>query len=279
LTVNRRDFRFYDLEKEASGDINLVFPGWRGEGERVAFISPHDDDAIIGAGYLIQAVQAYDGIPYVAVLCDGRCGYTRPEDGPGIVERRRRECIEAYRVLGVSVEQLARFEVPDFSLGAYMEWLLPGREKGVFEGLLRILRRWRATRMLVPNDYREHPDHLAASLTASYIGPQVGDPILPDWGPPTRVESFLKYSVWADFNPLEAGDLAVKASWRVEERVREALSEFESQRLVIKDLNTLRDERRLGEYALEVYRRFDPRPRMDLNPYKDRVMEIDGVEG
>ncbi|MGC8849140.1 MAG: PIG-L family deacetylase, partial [Candidatus Bathyarchaeia archaeon] len=155
MNISGRDFRFYDLDNEASGDIDLVFPGWRGEGERVAFISPHDDDAILGAGYLIQAVQAFDGTPYVAVICDGRCGYTRPEDGPGIVERRRRECIEAYRVLGVSVEQLARFEIPDFSLGARMEWLLPGGEKGVFEGLLKILRRWGITRMLVPNDYRE----------------------------------------------------------------------------------------------------------------------------
>ncbi|MGC8961781.1 MAG: hypothetical protein ACP5K1_04980, partial [Candidatus Bathyarchaeia archaeon] len=95
----------------------------------------------------------------------------------------------------------------------------------------------------------------------------------------TRVESFLKYSVWADFNPLEAGDLAVKASWRVEERVREALSEFESQRLVIKDLHGLRDERRLGDGLIEVYRRFDPRPKMDFKPYRDRVVEIDGFEG
>ncbi|MEM3608396.1 MAG: PIG-L family deacetylase [Candidatus Bathyarchaeia archaeon] len=278
MIFDKGKFRFYDLERGISGDLNLLFPDWM-EGERVAFISPHDDDAILGAGYLLLAVQAYGGVPCVAVMCDGRCGYSRPEDRIDIADRRRVESSRAYDLLGVASERLARFEVPDFCLGAYMEWLLPGGERGVFEGLFKALRRWGATRMLVPNDYREHPDHLAASLAASYIGPQVGDAILADWGSPTRIRSFLKYSVWAAFNPLEAGDLAVKASWRVEERVREAISKFESQRLVIKDLNRMRDERRIGDGAVEVYRRFDPRPRMDLKPYKDRIEGIDGVEG
>lgn len=277
MVFSRESFRFYDLDRKVSGDLALLFPGWR-EGERVAFISPHDDDAILGAGYLLQAVQAYGGIPCVAVMCDGRCGYSHPSDRASIVDRRREESSEAYEVLGVSAEWLARFDVPDFCLGAYMEWLLPGGERGVFEGLFKVLRRWRVTRMLVPNDYREHPDHLAASLVGSYIGPQVGDVLLPDWGSPTRVRSFLKYSVWAAFNPLEAGDVAVKASWRVEEKVREAISRFESQRLVIKDLNRMRDERDLNGYAIEVYRRFDPRPKMDFKPYKDKLLEIDERE-
>ena len=48
--------------------LDLIFPGWRA-GERVAFYAPHGDDAALGAAYLIQAVAAQGGRPFVLVFC------------------------------------------------------------------------------------------------------------------------------------------------------------------------------------------------------------------
>ena len=49
-------FRFYDLRAgRGSRDIDLLFPGWSPGDERVLVLSPHDDDALLGAGYALAA--------------------------------------------------------------------------------------------------------------------------------------------------------------------------------------------------------------------------------
>ena len=41
--------------KSVSTDLSAIFPGWEGEKERLMVYSPHDDDAILGAGYAMRA--------------------------------------------------------------------------------------------------------------------------------------------------------------------------------------------------------------------------------
>ena len=70
------EFSFYDLNaQQASKGIELLFPGWFPERERVVVFSPHDDDAVIGAGHLIQAAQAFGGEVFVVIFCQGNAGY------------------------------------------------------------------------------------------------------------------------------------------------------------------------------------------------------------
>jgi len=60
--------------------------------ERVAIFSPHDDDAVLGTGYLIQAVAESGGEPFVFIFCNGNGGlYSIPEDKGTIVEKRAAE--------------------------------------------------------------------------------------------------------------------------------------------------------------------------------------------
>jgi LmbE family N-acetylglucosaminyl deacetylase len=275
LEFTVKDFKFYDLtQKRCSDDISTLFPGW-GDREAVAVFCPHDDDGLLGAGYAWLAAMAHGADVYILILCNGSCGYSHPEERDTIVQRRVEESNNAYRFLGIPESRVKRFNVDDFCLGAYREWKIPGGYKGVFEGVIRFLRENAVTRIIAPNDYREHPDHYAASYTASYAGPQAGDNIVADWGQPSRVKSYLKYSVWAELSPFEPPNRAVKAVWRVEEAIRQSLARFESQKLVIQDLYRMRDERKLGEYAVEVYRLYDPRPKLDLTPYKRAIADID----
>ena len=49
-------YRFFDLRaRRASDRIDLLFPGWGPGDERLMVLSPHDDDALLGAGYALSA--------------------------------------------------------------------------------------------------------------------------------------------------------------------------------------------------------------------------------
>ena len=48
------EIRYVNLDnKKMNGSIETIFPGWKNGEEAVCVMSPHDDDAIIGAGYAI----------------------------------------------------------------------------------------------------------------------------------------------------------------------------------------------------------------------------------
>ena len=276
---------FCDLRAgTTSRDISLLFPGWKAGDERVVIISPHDDDAALGAGYVALAAQQAGGEVWVAICCDGRAGYSNPADKETIVATRRKETIEAHAALGIPAERVVRMDFPDFSLLSRVGWLLPGGGGGTISQSLRLLRRIRATRLLVPNGYREHVDHTAAYMMAAFDGPQVGDPVLTDWGTAEPVRSSMVYSVWGDFSPEDAlvagaapslrANLALIAPIEIEERVAQCLRCFRSQARIIDGLLAARRGRFFEGGAVELYQAFDPRPPLEYGPYHERLREI-----
>ncbi len=280
------DFTYYDLQMSVkSNDVGLIFNCWHGEDERVVILSPHDDDALLGAGYLILAVMKAGGEPYIVVYCDGRGGYSSVDLKDKIVSIRRCESLNAYKKLGVKEENIMHLDYPDFSLRSYVSWVLPNGLEGSTSKTIKLLRCIKPTRLLVPNEYREHMDHEALSYIGSYDGPQIGDPVLVDLGPPFKVKSYLKYCVWGDFSPEDAflsnrdpslrGNVAVKVKKEAEEKVIKALEEFKSQREIIKNIVKRRKDRFLNGYYIEVYQKFNPRPEIDYQPYKGKIIEID----
>ena len=50
-----REYRYLDIRSEQFGGIEVLFPGWQPGDERLCVYSPHDDDAILGAGYAMRA--------------------------------------------------------------------------------------------------------------------------------------------------------------------------------------------------------------------------------
>jgi len=284
--MHRDLFIYYDLDKELkSEDINLIFEDWRGEDERIVVLSPHDDDALLGAGYLLLAALSEGCEPYIFIFCDGRGGYSKVEDKDRIVSVRRVESRNAYKKLGIKEDNIIRFDYPDFSLKAYIGWQLPGGIEGTTVETIKALRQVKPTRLIIPNEYREHMDHEALSYIGSYDGPQVGDPVIVDVSKPFKIKSFLKYSVWGDFSPEDAllsgrdpvlrGNVAIKVKPKVENVVIEALKEFRSQEEIIDQLVKKRSERMLNEGYIEVYLKFNPRPSISYDGYKKRILEID----
>lgn len=274
-------FACYDLaEKRIGNDLEIIFPGFDPRRERVVLLSPHDDDAALGAGYLILACRSVNADVHVVVLCDGRAGYTRPELKETIVDIRRLETKRAYAKLGVARDRIHCFEYPDFSLQSYLAFELPDGTEGAFGKIVRLLRKIKATRLAIPNGWMEHPDHTAAHEIGAFHGPQVGDPILPDRGIPSRIRSFIVYAVWGDLPPPDSdkvfkasvrADLMLVAPRSFEKKVADSLKCFNSQSDIIEELLRARSGRMRGAKAIEVYRRLVPRSMLDYKPYWDMV--------
>ncbi|MFW6007205.1 MAG: PIG-L deacetylase family protein, partial [Halanaerobiales bacterium] len=147
--------------KEKSQNIDLLFPEWKGEKEKIVVFAPHDDDAMLGAGYILTAAQREGAECYIFIYCNGACGYSNPEQKDEIVDIRKEETVNAYGKLGIEEDHIIRFDYPDFSAYSRIGWKLPGKEKGNLEKTIRELRKIKATRVLIPNGYREHFDHKA----------------------------------------------------------------------------------------------------------------------
>ncbi|MGI6380678.1 MAG: PIG-L deacetylase family protein [Anaerolineae bacterium] len=271
-------FRFYDLRAGlGSRDIDIIFPGWSPGDERVLAVSPHDDDALLGAGYALVAAQENGGVAHVAICCDGSAGYSRVQDRNTIVERRRRESMAAYGAMGIPAERVHYLGFPDFSLIGHLGWKLATGHLGTLQPFITLLRRIGATRLLIPNGYREHLDHTAAYDLGRYDGPQAGDAVGADWGKPSVIRSTLQYAVWADLSPEDAlvhgapteirANRALVAPYALEHQIAEALAAWESQQQIIARLLEQRRERDCGMGLMELYVVLDPRPKLDYAPY------------
>jgi len=264
-----------------SSDLDLLFPGF-GTDEVLVVMSPHDDDAIIGAGYAMLAAQQAGAEVYVMIFCRGDAGYSTVEEKDTIEEVRRQETDECYGRLGIPADHIIRLNYPDFSAIGHWGWEKADGQPGDMPTILRFLREQKVTRVMIPNHYHEHIDHLAAHLMASFDCPQAGDAALVDHGTPHAVRSTLEYSVWADLDPEDAlvngrpSDLRANrilvASAAVEEKIDHAIEAYVSQEKIIEGLVKARAERKTarGDFV-EVYIAFDCRPKISFRPYIDWV--------
>lgn len=277
-------FTYCDVNSGAiTQDINLLFPDF-GKDEILAVMSPHDDDAIIGAGYAMLAAQQAGADVYVVIFCRGDAGYSTVEEKETIEAVRCRETYDCYARLGIPADHILRMNFPDFSAIGNWGWEKANGEPGDMPTILRFLREKKVTRVMTPNHYHEHIDHVATYLMASYDVPQAGDMALVDHGTPHPVRSTLQYSVWADFDPEDAlvsgrpaalrANRILVADEAVEQKIDDAIAAYASQEQIIRNLVASRTERRTpkGDFV-EPYIAYDCRPKINLNPYVNWVEE------
>jgi len=128
-------------------------------------------------------------------------------------------------------------------------------------------------------------DHIAAYMMGAYDAPQVGDMHSVDWAEPFTVKSVAQYSVWADLDPEDAvlagrdpklrANTLMLASQDVEQTVIEGIMKYPSQMAIIDSLIQARSARKLDDGRfMEVYLRFDPRPKLSFEPYKEFVESL-----
>ena len=221
------------------------------------------------------------------IVCSGDCGYSTIEEKDTIVERRHRETVNVYRAFGVPEENILFLNFPDFSAQSYVGRNVAPDREGHFRKTLTLLRQRRITRILSPNPYHEHVDHTAAATMAQYDAPQAGDVHSVDGADPYPVRSTAEYSVWAELSPEDAlvagrnpdlrADTVLIADPAVEDAVAKGLAEYVSQQEIIADLIRQRKARKLPDGRfIEIYRRYDPRPRLNFEPYKKLLGKLMG---
>ncbi|MFQ6070368.1 MAG: PIG-L deacetylase family protein [Candidatus Aminicenantales bacterium] len=251
--------------------IDLVFPGWE-EGERVAFLSPHDDDVILGAGYLLLSTVEARGVPHVFIFTTGDAGYSVPEDKEKIVSMRKKEALSAYIKMGVRKDNIHFLGLTDFSLMPYVNRKIPGGE-GIFEEIVQTFRENKVSRVVFSNGYFENWDHTAVFNIGMYVVPQAGDAVLSDLGKPHPLRTYVLYSVWGDFEPQYAeshmirADLGIMAGQKEEDKVLEAINAFTSQKEIISTILKERKKRKRKARFLELYKAPCVRKQIEFTPY------------
>lgn len=279
------NYNVINIDSKASGELEVLFPGWEGSKETLLVYSPHDDDAIIGAGYAMRAALDAGAQVHIIIVCSGNCGYSTVEEKDTIVQTRRQETLNCYKAFGIPEENILFLGYPDFSALNYVGWQIAPDREGHFRTSITEMRQRRITRILVPNHYHEHVDHIAAYMMGAYDAPQVGDIHTVDWAVPHTVRSVAQYSVWADLDPedavLQQRDTALRAntlmvvSNEIEQRVADSIMEYVSQLEIIKGLIEARKARQLADGRfIEVYLRFDPRPKLSFEPYKQWIENL-----
>jgi LmbE family N-acetylglucosaminyl deacetylase len=273
------DFRFL----ERSDSLSLIFKGWE-EGEAVAFLSPHDDDVLLGAGGLLRAVQEEGGSPHVIIFSRGDAGYSHPDEKDSIVEQRKKEALKAYGALGLSGDGIRFLALPDFSVMPHVSRIHPQSEgRGIFDELVGFFRSRRISRVVFSSAHLENWDHTAVNYIGVYVAPQAGDAVLAELGQSFSLRSYITYAVWGDFAPRPGGgdiraDFGILSSEEDEERILGALSEFTSQRAIIADIIARRESRRSEGGFLELYQDARLRKPIDYSPYLSLLKECKRLE-
>lgn len=199
-------------------------------GEHLVVISPHDDDAVLGAGGLIRA-RADGGLrTTVLVLTDGSLGYSSPEEKDTIVETRKRETEKCYGLLGAEVIFLG---FHDMSLNAYRCWETPDGKEGAYKAVIAKLRELNATSLLIPNPADRHPDHRAAYDIGRVAAFQAASPVAADLGAPIGLKAVFCCAVW---DRLPEGTYEHRLTQEQLAAKKDALAAYASQAKIIHDL-------------------------------------------
>lgn len=173
--------------------------------DRILVFAPHPDDESLGAGGFIAKAVEKNATVMIVMVTDGSSshttgGYTKLKTeinatgSPSLPELRRNEMINAVKALGLSEKNVIFLGYPDIGLKPMFEtyWDNPyksstdfnkgdhspysfGYEKNapytgayVVKNMETIIRDFKPTIVLYPDDGDDHPDHWATSAFARY---------------------------------------------------------------------------------------------------------------
>jgi LmbE family N-acetylglucosaminyl deacetylase len=231
--------RLVGNERRVGSYLSTVSRHWQGKKERFLMISPHDDDAVLGAGLLIQLAKRENVPVHILIVTDGRMGYCSEDEKDSIAEIRREESYKCYQSLGIPKKNIIWLGFPDCQLNAYRgrepakpnEPLAISGYTGLQNAFTYHLRKIKPTQCFLPTWNDLHPDHriiyeeLLISLfhAAGNIWPEIGKPL-------SNVPYVHTYAVYCDF--LEPPTLRMRTPKSYLEKKLKAISAFRSQKQI-----------------------------------------------
>ena len=131
------------------------------------FVSPHDDDVILGGGLTMQIAIEKGVDVHVLVITDGSMGYCSLDEKDSISEIRKAETYSCYEALGIKHENIHWLAFPDSGLNQYRgrraaregDRVVIGGFTGMQNAFTHYLREIRPSHCFVPTFTDLHPDH------------------------------------------------------------------------------------------------------------------------
>jgi LmbE family N-acetylglucosaminyl deacetylase len=264
VTANVRYTRRTGDELLTTSNVAELFADWRGPAERWMFVSPHDDDVVIGAGLTFQAGLAEGATVHAVVVTDGRMGYCQFDRRREIIGIRHAEAERSYQILGLPAGDCPDFRVsengtvpfdaakttrptyhlrflgfPDCSLNPYRgrHFAADGEPTAIAGGgglqnaLTHALRQIRPNRVFLPTSADLHPDHrIVHEETLISLFHAQGN-IWPELGEPiAEVPKVYEFACYCDFPQPPA--IRIDATPAMLETKLDAIRAFASQQQV-----------------------------------------------
>ena len=210
-------------------------------------ISPHDDDAVLGAGLLIQLAKRENVPVHIMIVTDGSMGYCSADEKDNIAEIRRKETLECYKTLGVPKSNIICLGFPDCQLASYRgrSSAKPDDAAAVngFSGMQNAftshLRQIKPTQCFLPTWNDLHPDHrivyeeflISLFHAAGNIWPELGEPL-------SKVPYVNTYAVYCDF--VSPPTLRMHTPMSYLENKLKAIAAFRSQKQISSLIDNVR---------------------------------------
>lgn len=240
--MKKEEFEFVRLvgnERRVGSKLTTVSRHWQGEKERFLMISPHDDDAVLGAGLLIQLAKRENAPVHILIVTDGSMGYCSAEEKDAIAQIRRRESFECYQSLGVPRENIIWLGFPDCRLSNYRgrhpaepnDPLAISGFVGLQNTFAYYLRKMNPTQCFLPTHSDLHPDHriiheeflISLFHAAGNIWPELGKSL-------DKVPYVHTFAVYCDF--VAPPTLRMRTPLVYLENKLKAIAAFRSQRQI-----------------------------------------------
>lgn len=207
--TNQTEFvRIVGEERRVGETLASVSRHWLGNKEKFLFISPHDDDVVLGAGLFIQLALKEKVPVYLLIVTDGTMGYCSRQQKDTIADIRRKETEECYKTLGIPQENIIWLGFPDCRLN-YYRGRRPAKSDDAavlegFSGLQNSFTHWirniAPSQCFLPTSSDLHPDHrivheeflISLFHAAGNIWPELGNKI-------ERVPYVHEMGVYCDF--------------------------------------------------------------------------------
>jgi len=239
--------RLVGKERRVASTLSGVSKHWQGKNESFLFISPHDDDVVIGAGLLVQLARKENVPVHILVVTDGSMGYCSAEEKDNIAQIRRKETFDCYQSLGIPKENIVWLGFPDCRLN-YYRGRRPAKANeamaiedfvGMQNSFTHFIRKVKPTQCFLPTSNDLHPDHkfvheeLLISIfhAAGSIWPELGAPV-------EKVPAVHEIACYCNF-PTPP-HLQIRTSPELLQKKLDAIAAFRSQRQISAEIDIIK---------------------------------------
>lgn len=273
--------RLVENERRVGPTLASVSRHWQQDRERFLFLSPHDDDVVIGGGLLLQAALKEKVPVHVAVVTDGSQGYCTLKEKDTISEIRREELYQSMKVLGVKKSNVHWLGFPDCQLARFQGRRPATKDDpvqshgytGLQQTFVELLRRVRPNQIFLPTFTDLHPDHrIVHSEMLISIFHATGS-IWPELGKPLKDVPYVhEMAVYCNFP--SAPRLRVTAPRTAFQKKLDAIGCFQSQKQIGSLVEGVRNGgpvEYIRPYEFELYHPYIYRDMFDEPPQMHRM--------